>query len=122
MIPHVVTAALASENKVLAHPASIDTIPTSADKEDHVSMGAFAARKLRMICKNVAWILAIEVLAACQAIDLRKTAKLSPRLQTFYDRIRAISPRLDKDRSLHEEIEVFAKSILEGSLFVDASL
>lgn len=115
MIPHVVTAALASENKVLSHPASVDTIPTSADKEDHVSMGAFAARKMRMITKNLAWILAIELLSACQAIDLADSVKLSSKLQKIYDKIRSISPRMDIDRSLHAEIEVLARSLLDGS-------
>ncbi len=114
MIPHVVTAALASENKVLSHPASVDTIPTSADKEDHVSMGAFAARKLRMVSKNVAWILSIELLGACQAIDLGVGIKLSPKLQKVYDKVRIISPRMDTDRSLHREIEILAQSLLNG--------
>lgn len=114
MIPQVVAASLVSENKVLSHPASVDSIPTSADKEDHVSMGAFAARKLRMVCKNVAWVLAIELISACQAISLRKVVHLSPRLQKAYDRLRSYSPFLDKDRSLQLEIEQVAKSLLNG--------
>ncbi len=116
MIPHVVSAALASENKVLSHPASVDTIPTSADKEDHVSMGAFAARKLDVVCKNVAHILAIEFLAACQAIDLQKSVNLSAPLLSLYSKIRSLCPRLDRDRSLHEEIEKLANLIVDGSL------
>lgn len=114
MIPHVVSAALASENKTLAHPASVDTIPTSADKEDHVSMGAFAARKLRLITKNISWILAIELLSACQAIDLADSVKLNSKLQKFYDKIRSVSSRMDSDRSLHEDIETLASSLLNG--------
>ncbi len=114
MIPQVVAASLVSENKVLSHPASVDSIPTSADKEDHVSMGAFAARKLRMICKNVAWVLAIELISGCQAISLRKTTQLSPRLQKSYDKLRTFSPFLSKDRSLQYEIEKIAQALLNG--------
>lgn len=113
MIPQVVAAALASENKVLSHPASVDTIPTSADKEDHVSMGAFGSRKLRTITKNLASILAIELLTACQAIDL-VNAKLSPELKVIYDKIRSNSPRVEADRSLHLDIENLARDILNG--------
>lgn len=114
MIPHVVSAALASENKVLSHPSSVDSIPTSADKEDHVSMGAFSARKLRSITKNVSWILSIELLSACQAIDLGNLPKLSPKLQSYYDKIRSMSHRMDSDRSLHLEIEQIALQVLSG--------
>lgn len=114
MIPQVVAASLASENKVLAHPSSVDTIPTSADKEDHVSMGAFGAQKLRMITKNVAWILSIELLTACQAVDLSKIQRIPPKLKVYYDKIRTLSPSLDCDRSLHEDIEVLAKALIMG--------
>ena len=71
MIAHVTAAALASENKLLAHPASVDSLPTSANQEDHVSMATFAARKLGDLCENTAIILAIELLAAAQGVDLR---------------------------------------------------
>lgn len=116
MIPHVVSAALVSENKVLCHPASTDSIPTSADKEDHVSMGPIAARKAIEINQNVAHILAIELLASCQAIDLLKPLKPSPLLQVVYNRVRALSPYMSNDRSLREDIEALTKMIRTGSL------
>ncbi|MFK7825543.1 MAG: histidine ammonia-lyase [Oligoflexales bacterium] len=116
MIPHVVSAALASENKILCHPASIDSIPTSADKEDHVSMGPIAARKALEINENVASILAIELLASCQAIDLLKPLKPSPLLQVVYNSVRSQSPYMSNDRSLREDIEATTKMIQSGSL------
>lgn len=116
MIPHVVAAALVSENKVLSHPASVDSIPTSADKEDHVSMGPIAARKARQICVNAAKVVAIELLTACQAIDLLKPLKPSPVLQFVYNKIRERSPYQEQDRSLHKDIEVLSESILRGDV------
>ena len=104
MIPHVVTASLVSENKVLSHPASIDSIPTSADKEDHVSMGPIAAHKARKVIKNVCYILAVELLAACQGIDLLAPLRPSKTLRAVHDKIRSVSPFMDKDRSLSEDI------------------
>jgi len=76
MIAHCTAAALVSENKTLAHPASVDSIPTSAEKEDHVSMGGWAARKCLQVIQNVERVLAIELLAACQGIDLRRPLKV----------------------------------------------
>ncbi|MBI2602516.1 MAG: histidine ammonia-lyase [Deltaproteobacteria bacterium] len=114
MIPQVVAASLVSENKTLSHPASVDSIPTSAEKEDHVSMGPFAAQKLRTVCKNLAKILAIEFLAASQAIDLRQPRSLSAKLKRLHDTIRGISPFLENDRSLGSEIEQLADKILRG--------
>lgn len=116
MIPHVVTASLTSENKVLSHPASVDSIPTSADKEDHVSMGPIAAHKARKIAKNVGYILAVELLAACQGIDLHSPLKPSQALFAVYNKVREISPFMDVDRSLHEDIEAVAGLILSGSI------
>ncbi|HET9238764.1 MAG TPA: histidine ammonia-lyase [Oligoflexus sp.] len=116
MIPHVVAAALVSENKVLAHPASVDSIPTSADKEDHVSMGPIAALKARRILKNIANILSIELLAACQGIDLLAPLQPNPRLKKIYDSVRAQAPAMDTDRSLHDEIKNLSAWILDGSL------
>jgi histidine ammonia-lyase len=81
MIAQVTSAALASENKSLAHPASVDSLPTSANHEDHVSMAAFAARRLTEMADNTAGILAIELLAACQGLDFRKPLKTSERLE-----------------------------------------
>lgn len=116
MIPHVVAAALVSENKILAHPASVDSIPTSADKEDHVSMGPIAARKCRNIIKNVANILAIELLAACQGIDLLKPLKPNNLLESLYNEVRKQAPFMGRDRSLHKEIEHLGAWILRGGL------
>jgi histidine ammonia-lyase len=116
MIPHVVAASLVSENKILCHPASVDSIPTSADKEDHVSMGPIAARKARSICKNVAYVLAIEFLAACQGIDLHKPLRPSLLLRQIYDKVREMAPFLEFDRSLANEIEAVAKLLLGGGM------
>ncbi|MES2745408.1 MAG: histidine ammonia-lyase [Bdellovibrionota bacterium] len=116
MIPHVVTAALVSENKILAHPASVDSIPTSADKEDHVSMGPIAAWKARRILKNLSHILAIELLAACQGLDLLKPLVPNPKLKKVYDKVRSLSPGMEVDRSLHEDILQIATFIQKGEL------
>lgn len=114
MIPHVVAAALASENKVLSHPAVVDTIPTSADQEDHVSMGPISGRKCREVIENVAHILAIELLAACQGIDLLAPLKPSPVLVAVYDAIRKLSPVMESDRALADDITLVKDWILSG--------
>lgn len=114
MIPHVVAASLVSENKVLSHPAVVDSIPTSADKEDHVSMGPIAARKAREIIGNVEKILAIEAITACQAIDIHQPLKPSDKLQRVYNLVRSIANYMDKDRSISKEIESVARLIHTG--------
>lgn len=114
MIPHVVAAALVSENKVLCHPASVDSIPTSADKEDHVSMGPIAARKALKICAHVADIFAIEALTAAQGVDLHAPLKPSVSLTKIHDRIRTLSPALTFDRSLHSDIGKVSNWIRSG--------
>ena len=81
MIAQVTAAALASENKSLAHPASVDSLPTSANQEDHVSMATFAARRLGEMAANTAGIVAVELLAACQGLDFRAPLRTSPRLE-----------------------------------------
>ncbi|MGE0173877.1 MAG: histidine ammonia-lyase [Oligoflexales bacterium] len=116
MIPHVVAAALASENKILCHPASTDSIPTSADKEDHVSMGPIAARKCRTVIRNVSKILAIELLAACQGIDLLAPLEPNKILKEVYSLVRSVSPYMDQDRSLHQDIEKISELILKGDI------
>ena len=116
MIPHVVAAAIVSENKTLCHPASVDSIPTSADKEDHVSMGTIAARKAQNVIKNVSRILAIELLAACQGLDLLLPLKPNKRLLAVYDGLRSISPGLTYDRSLSEDIEQVRCWIIDGNI------
>jgi histidine ammonia-lyase len=114
MIPHVVAAALVSENKILCHPASVDSIPTSADKEDHVSMGPIAARKARQIAHNVGNILAVEALAACQGIDLLAPLRPAPALALVFDEIRKVSPSMPVDRSLSTDIRHVAEKIMTG--------
>lgn len=112
MIPHVTAAALASENKIHCHPASVDSIPTSCDKEDHVSMGPIACHKARIVNKNVSKILAIELLAACQGLDLLAPLKPNATLQKIHEKVRSISPTMDEDRSLSEDIEKISGLLL----------
>ncbi|MCH9757141.1 MAG: histidine ammonia-lyase [Gammaproteobacteria bacterium] len=100
MIAHVTASALASENKTHAHPASVDSMPTSANQEDHVSMATFAAMKLNTIADNVLTILAVETLAACQGIDFRAPLKTSSALQYYVDSLRADVPFYNEDRDL----------------------
>lgn len=112
MIAQVTCAALASENKTLAHPASIDSLPTSANQEDHVSMATFAGRRLRDIYQNVSGILAIEWLAACQGLDFRKPLKSSEALERGKALLRGAVPFYDKDRYFAPDI-ARATSLLE---------
>jgi histidine ammonia-lyase len=116
MIPHVVAASLVSENKILCHPASVDSIPTSADKEDHVSMGPIAARKALKICMHVSDIIAIELLTAAQGIDLLAPLKPGPRLMAVFDGIRTLSKPMRNDRSLYEDIGLVSKWIQNEGL------
>jgi histidine ammonia-lyase len=112
MIAHVTSAALASENKTMAHPASVDSIPTSAGQEDHVSMAPWAGRKLLNICDNTATILAIELLAATQAIDAQRPLKTSEPLEAVYERIRAVVPPVSGDRRLDRETGALRNAVL----------
>jgi len=114
MIAHVTAAALASENKLLAHPASVDSLPTSANQEDHVSMATFAARKLGDICANVSYILAIELLAAAQGVDLRAPLVTSKRLQAVMRDIRARVPHYDIDHYLAPDIASITQAVTSG--------
>lgn len=116
MIPHVAAASLVSENKVLCHPASIDSIPTSADKEDHVSMGPICARKAEKVLRHVSKILSIELLASAQGVEFHKPLKPSPALEIVFDEVRKLSPAVEVDRSLHEDIEVVAQWIKSGEM------
>jgi histidine ammonia-lyase len=115
MIAHVTAAALASENKTLAHPASVDSLPTSANQEDHVSMATFAARKLGEMADNVAHILAIELLAAAQGVDLRAPHKTSPRLLAAMALIRKHVPHYDIDRYFAPDITAMAGLVKQGA-------
>ena len=116
MIAQVTCAALASENKTLAHPASIDSLPTSANQEDHVSMATFAGRRLRDIFDNVAGILAIEWLAACQGIDFRAPLKTSEPLEKVKALLRQSVPFYDKDRYFSPDIALSKKLIVTYQL------
>jgi histidine ammonia-lyase len=111
-----VSAALVSENKVLAHPASVDSIPTSAGQEDHVSMGNAAGLKAWQVLANAERVLAIELLAGAQAVEFH--APLEPGVGVAATRrfVRTHSPRLEEDRSLSADIEAMAAAIRDGSL------
>ena len=116
MIPQYVAASLVSENKVLCHPASVDSIPTSAGQEDHVSMGNAAALKAWRVLENVERALAIELLAGAQAVEF--LAPLDPGVGARAARafVRSLSPRLADDRPLSRDIEAVASTIRDGSL------
>ena len=114
MIAHVTAAALASENKSLAHPASVDSLPTSANQEDHVSMATFAARRLSDMAGNTAAIVAIELLAAAQGIDFRRPRKSSAALEEAHAMIRKVAPHLDGDRYLALDIEAVTPMVRDG--------
>ncbi len=116
MMPQVTAAALASENKVLAHPASVDSITTSGNKEDYVSMGMGAAIKLKKVVANTTYVLAIEACAAAQAIDLRAPLKTSPALQQALAAIRRVSAKVEHDRVLAGDFERVAEMIRSGEL------
>ncbi|WP_223668989.1 histidine ammonia-lyase [Kangiella shandongensis] len=114
MIAQVTAAALASENKTLAHPASVDSLPTSANQEDHVSMATFAARRLRDMNFNTAGVIAVELLSAAQGIDFRAPLKTSNTLQKAYNAIREKVPYYDKDRHFGPDIEAIRELIESG--------
>ncbi len=116
MIAQVTSAALVSENKVLCHPASVDSIPSSAGREDHVSMGMAAALKARQVVENVRTCLAIELLVAAQAVDLRAPLRPAAKVGEAHRRIRAAVPRLEGDRELHRDIEAVCRLVDEGVL------
>lgn len=105
MIAHVTMAALASENKYLCHPASVDSIPTSTDKEDHVSMGVTSGRKLHEVLRNVKTCLAIEFLCNTQGVDLLRPLKTNSVLEEVHTLIRKHVPKIDKDRTFHNDIK-----------------
>lgn len=105
MIAQVTAAALASENKSLAHPASVDSLPTSANQEDHVSMAAFAGRRLADMVENTAVVVGIEAMAAAQGIELRRGPKSSPFIEAEFAGIRERVPFLDKDRFMATDVQ-----------------
>jgi histidine ammonia-lyase len=116
MIAHVTAASLASENKSLAHPASVDSLPTSANQEDHVSMATFAARRLQPMIDNVGHILGIELLAAAQGVDFLRPLQSSPALEQVHALLRAQCPTMMQDRYLAPDIEAATALVHSGSL------
>lgn len=111
MVAHYTAAALVSENKILAHPASVDSIPTSANQEDHVSMGAIAGRHAVLILENALKVTAIELLCAAQALEFHHPLKTSKALETTYKQIRREIPALTRDRTMYRDIDTMTKLI-----------
>lgn len=116
MIAHVTAAALASENKSLAHPASVDSLPTSANQEDHVSMATFAARRLDQMAHNTAVIVGIELLAAAQGIEFHRPLKSSETLESVHAQLRQLVSPYDADRFFAPDIEAARKLVVDGAL------
>jgi histidine ammonia-lyase len=116
MIPQVTAAALVSENKSLAYPASIDSIPTSAGQEDHVSMGPIAARKAAQIARNAAGVIAVELMAAAEGIDYHAPLKTSPKLQAIHAAVRKLSPHFTADRYWADEMAALQSAVLGGEI------
>jgi len=116
MMPQVTAAALVSENKILAHPASVDSITTSGNKEDFVSMGMTASLKLKRIVANTNNVLAIEAMAAAQALDFLAPLKPSKRGQAAHAAIRSVSPTMDRDRVMYQDFARIAELIASGKV------
>ena len=121
MVLHVATVALLNEAKVLAHPASIDNLPTSGGKEDHVSMGMTSALKLRTIVENAEHLFAIELLTAAEGLEFRRPLKGGVGVEQAYERVRKISPAVEADRSMSPDIARVAAAIRDG-VFDDEEL
>jgi histidine ammonia-lyase len=113
MVPQYTAAALVVENKVLAHPSAVDSIPTSGGKEDHNSMATTSAYKALQIIQNVEQIVALELMTACQALDFRDTALMAPRTRELYQTFRANVSHLHEDRILKQDIEA-ALEFIQG--------
>jgi histidine ammonia-lyase len=122
MIPQVTAAALVAENKQRAHPASIDSIPTSANQEDHVSMAAHGARRLGGMVDNAFGVIGIELLAAAQGCDFHAPLTSSPALEAVRSRLRAEVPHLEEDRHLHPEIQTAIALARSGALTAAAGI
>lgn len=116
MITQYAAAALVSENKVLAHPASVDSIPSSANQEDHVSMGTIAARKCKSIVENVKRVLSTEIMAACQAIDFRDGFNLGIGTEEAYKTVRKYISFIDNDKVMYKELDKCTELINNGEL------
>jgi histidine ammonia-lyase len=122
MIPQVTAAALVSENKSLAFPASVDSIPTSAGQEDHVSMAPIAARKAGQIARNAAGVIAVELMAGAEGIDYHAPLKTSPKLREVHGAVRALSPQFTADRYWADEMSALQAAVLGGEIGVVLSL
>jgi histidine ammonia-lyase len=120
MIPQVTAAALVSENKQRAFPASVDSIPTSANQEDHVSMAAHGARRLLDMAANARGVIGIELLAACQGIDFHAPLRSSAALVAAHDRLRDVVTALADDRYFHPDLEAASALIETGALIAAA--
>ncbi len=120
MIAHVTAAALVSENKYLCHPASVDSVPTSTDKEDHVSMGVTAGRKLHEVIDNAKSVLAIELLCNTQAMDFQRPLTTSPALEEVHTLIRKHVPTIDVDRIFYKDINNIIKVINTNEIILAA--
>ena len=116
MIPQVTAAALVSENKSLAFPASVDSIPTSAGQEDHVSMAPIAARKAAQVARNAAGVIAVELMAGAEGIDYHAPLKTSPKLQAIHAAVRARSPHFTADRYWADEMSALQAAVLAGEI------
>jgi histidine ammonia-lyase len=120
MMAHVTAAALASESKALAHPASVDSIPTSAGKEDHVSMGATAAHKAAQVVANTRRVLGVELLAAVEALEFRRPLQSSPALEAVFSLLRSHVAARERDRVVGPDIETAAGLISSGKVLAAA--
>ena len=120
MLPQYVAASLVSENKSLCHPASVDSIPTSAGQEDHVSMGNASGLKALQVLSNAEYALAIELLAGAQAIEFLAPLHPGPGVRATHDAVRALSARLRDDRQLSPDIERLASAVRDGSILAAA--
>ncbi|MGB8954557.1 MAG: histidine ammonia-lyase [Tumebacillaceae bacterium] len=114
MIPQYVAASLVSENKVLAHPASVDSIPSSANQEDHVSMGTTAARHASQVIRNAAHVLAIELICAAEAAEFLGSDRLAPATRALHDQLRTVVAPVFEDRSISADIAKVADALLSG--------
>jgi histidine ammonia-lyase len=115
MMMQVMVASLVSENKILSHPASVDTIPTSANKEDHVSMGMTAALKLKAIIENLETALAAELLAACQAVEFRQPLRPGQGTRKAYAAVRDVVPPLEQDREISPDVHAVRELVRQGT-------
>ncbi len=116
MIIQYSAASLVSENKILSHPASVDSIPSSANQEDHVSMGTIGARKAREVLGNAQKVISMEILTACQAIDLRGNLRLGEGTEILYKLVRERVPRLREDRIMYKDINIIEELVVSGEI------